>query len=220
MAALCSYQTDLPFMSWEQITEDWLILKDAAHMAQWHWQRLFLLSPLPQSCEPISQNHYERTSPPCLLCLLTTSLHSSCLFSIPSPSVLSPFRSKWVSSEVLAGRIHLRANTLLSVVKASPQIPFYTHKCHFPFVCAPAALAKPSQHRALSKTPRAEENGVGKHLPCIPALKNTTIKGTIRWNHQIINSHLHIDKKKWYTRAVFRFQVQSQQSQWMLKILA
>lgn len=71
-----------------------------------------------------------------------------CLFIPPLLSLPSPSLSKWVSSGVLAGRNHLGANTLLSVVKASPQIPFYTHKCHFPFVCAWAALAEPS--RALS----------------------------------------------------------------------
>lgn len=89
-----------------------------------------------------------------LLCsLLPLSVSPSPSLSLPSPSL-----SKWVSSGVLAGRNYLRANTLLSVVKASPQIPFYTHKCHFPFVCTLAALAEPSRPRASSQTRPAEEN--------------------------------------------------------------
>lgn len=92
--------------------------------------------------------------PLCLFILLSVSSVSSS----PSQSLLSPSLSKWVSSGVLAGRNHLRANTLLSVVKASPQIPFYTHKCHFPFVCTLAALAEPCQPRASSQTHPVEEN--------------------------------------------------------------
>lgn len=93
------------------------------------------------------------------LLLLHLSLHPPSLsVHPPSPSLPSPSLSKWVSSGVLAGRNHLRANTLLSVVKASPQIPFYTHKCHFPFVCTLAALAQPSRPTASSQTRPAEEN--------------------------------------------------------------
>lgn len=101
---------------------------------------------------------------------------SSCLLHHPPPPVsfLSPSLSKWVSSGVLAGRNHLRANTLLSVVKASPQIPFYTHKCHFPFVCTRAALAAPGWPRASSQTHQAEENvECGKALVLHSCLINT-----------------------------------------------
>ena len=92
-----------------------------------------------------------------LLCSALASSPSLCLHP-PSLSLPSPSLSKWVSSGVLAGQNHLRANTLLSVVKASPQIPFYTHKCHFPFVCTLAALAEPTRPRASSQTRPAEEN--------------------------------------------------------------
>lgn len=102
------------------------------------------------------------------------SQHSLSLLSA-SLSLLSPSLSKWVSSGVLAGRNHLRANTLLSVVKASPQIPFYTHKCHFPFVCTRAALAEPSRPRASSQTHPAEENQQrGKALVLHSSPINTT----------------------------------------------
>lgn len=103
-------------------------------------------SSLSISSHPSQSPHPSSSSlpPPPLLCLLCLSLSLSL--------------SKWVSSGVLAGRNHLRANTLLSVVKASPQIPFYTHKCHFPFVCTLAALAEPSRPRASSQTRPTEEN--------------------------------------------------------------
>lgn len=98
--------------------------------------------------------------------------HPPSTLSLPLPS---PSLSKWVSSGVLAGRNHLRANTLLSVVKASPQIPFYTHKCHFPFVCARAALAAPGWPRASSRACPAEENlECGKALVLHSCLTNTS----------------------------------------------
>lgn len=138
---------------------------------------------------PIKHWNYRRLNFPLrvpwsLHCFLSfsSSFYFLVLFLLlhpPSLSLPSPSLSKWVSSGVLAGRNHLRANTLLSVVKASPQIPFYTHKCHFPFVCTLAALAEPSRPRASSQTRPAEENQQrGKALVLHSCPINTT--GTTR----------------------------------------
>lgn len=125
------------------------------------------------------------------------SLHLPSLSALPPcPPLPSPSLSKWVSSGVLAGQNHLRANTLLSVVKASPQIPFYTHKCHFPFVCTLAALAQPHQPAASSQTwPAEKTNSVGKCSSCILApLTPLASQQTYRLSgikNTIISANLH-----------------------------
>lgn len=111
---------------------------------------------------------FSSLSPPAIY-LFSASVRLVSPGSLPSPlSFPSRSPSKWVSSGVLAGRNHPRVNTLLSVVKASPRIPFYTHKCHFPFVHSLAALAEPSRPRALCLQQK-KANSVGKHSSCIPA---------------------------------------------------
>lgn len=136
-----------------------------------------------------------------LFILFNSSLYSFCVlpwlhlllsFHPLSLSLLSPSLSKWVSSGVLAGQNHLRANTLLSVVKASPQIPFYTHKCHFPFICTRAALAGP-RRPAASSQPAEENQQRGKALVPHSCPINTT--GNIRGDPQPVKGI----KKLWST---------------------